>query len=548
MVGIYSILVVEDEEIIRRALPLVIDWNAIGFQIVEASGSAAEALKYLENNKVDLVLTDIRMPVINGLELACELNSRFPAVKTILLSAYRDFEYAVKGIEYGVYGYLLKSANKDEIRNYFLKLKEALDRENEITEKQEDPAGNFPGRLWMEYRLFLNNWLDLKEDYDRQRLICDGIAAGIDLSGQRSFTAACLELDGRRGLARKLGEEALSAIDNRIRYYISSLVEENQNGYITELGNRILLILTVPENNLHSFLQSLFDGLVEELSLVPENTCCAEITLTCAAGKTVNLPESLKDSLQSALSLIRKKVFLGGGILLFSDDTEAGSLPGSAGMWLDETVGQVDALLAEKKFGILAELLGQIEERLTADRICDLTAVQRYARKLLEMVSELCHRLNPARTGSFDAYELAELVSEADTICAALTPVKELLFRLDGLYAEGEARPDISKLVEKAVKYIQEHYAADLRLDEVAAHVSVHPVYLCRLFRQEKNSGFKDILTDIRMEKAKELLSDIGYKVYEVSMAVGYAKPKYFSNLFKKVTGLTPLEYRDRCR
>jgi two-component system sensor histidine kinase YesM len=259
----YHLLIVEDEEIIRRALPLIIDWRAIGFEVVGTTGSAAEALQIIDEQSVDVVLTDIKMPIVSGLELAGELKTRFPEIKTVLLSAYRDFNYALKGIEYGVYGYLLKTDSKTEIRNYFVKLKDDLDRER--------------------------------------------------------IASSTVRLDDRN------------------------------------IGNEQPQVDSVP----------------------------------------------------------------------------------------------------------------------------------------------------PAAAGA---------------------------------------------IVTKALAYLQANYAKDVHLDDVAEYVRVHPVYLCRLFNHELGTTFKEKLTCIRIEKAKELLRDPGARVYEISLAVGYLKPRYFSDLFKKVTGMTPLEYRETIR
>jgi two-component system, response regulator YesN len=133
----YKLLIVEDEEIIRKALPLVIDWNSVGFEVVAAVGDGLSALKTLEEHKADVVLSDIRMPEMDGLELAREIRQRYPEIKTILLSAYSEFDYARKGIKYGIYGYLLKSQSEEEIEKYFSDLKQILDRESILKPENE---------------------------------------------------------------------------------------------------------------------------------------------------------------------------------------------------------------------------------------------------------------------------------------------------------------------------------------------------------------------------------------------------------------------------
>ncbi|MNV77781.1 Arabinose operon regulatory protein [compost metagenome] len=102
------------------------------------------------------------------------------------------------------------------------------------------------------------------------------------------------------------------------------------------------------------------------------------------------------------------------------------------------------------------------------------------------------------------------------------------------------------RIVDEALAYIKKNYAEQISLEELARYVNVHPVHLSRLFSKDLGNTFKYLLTEARMEEAKRLLKDINYKVYEISTMVGYEKPRYFSELFRNVTGLTPLEYREK--
>ena len=125
----YKVVLVEDEEIFRKVLPEIIDWKALGFEIVKIVENGRKALEYLQEEQVDVILTDIRMPVLNGLDLAMEVKNRYPMTKIILLSAFNEFDYARKGIDCGVYGYILKSEGEEEIERYFRNLKKTLDSE-----------------------------------------------------------------------------------------------------------------------------------------------------------------------------------------------------------------------------------------------------------------------------------------------------------------------------------------------------------------------------------------------------------------------------------
>lgn len=139
----YSVLIVEDEEIFRNVLPRIIDWPSLGFEVSGTAEDGRRALDFCSRRKVDVVLTDIRMPVLDGIELAMELKVAAPGTKVVLLSAFEDFEYARRGIACGVHGYILKSEGEEEIERYFARLRPALDAERTAApgpgdETQED--------------------------------------------------------------------------------------------------------------------------------------------------------------------------------------------------------------------------------------------------------------------------------------------------------------------------------------------------------------------------------------------------------------------------
>jgi YesN/AraC family two-component response regulator len=140
---------------------------------------------------------------------------------------------------------------------------------------------------------------------------------------------------------------------------------------------------------------------------------------------------------------------------------------------------------------------------------------------------------------------LIKAVGFCDTIGCALRQLELFLTEVMVLLSDNFAHN--SRIIEEALQYIRSNYPKQILLEDVASHVNLHPVYLSRLFKSEIRKTFKSVLTEIRIEKAKKLLvSNLDNKVYEISELVGYEKPRYFSSLFKNMTGLTPLEYREK--
>jgi YesN/AraC family two-component response regulator len=125
----YRILIVDDEEIIRQGLTQIIDWTEIGFEVAGTARSGSSAVEFIHNESVDVVILDIKMPKMSGLEVSRYLYEHFPAIKIVILSGYAEFEYAQKTINYNVFSYLLKPSRKEVIQELFLKLKSIMDNE-----------------------------------------------------------------------------------------------------------------------------------------------------------------------------------------------------------------------------------------------------------------------------------------------------------------------------------------------------------------------------------------------------------------------------------
>ena len=143
----YTVLIVEDEEVFRNVLPRIIDWRSLGFEVAGTAENGGAALAFCARSPVDVVLTDIRMPVLDGIELAMELKLSCPGVKVVLLSAFEDFEYARRGISCGVHGYILKSEGEEEIERYFARMRRSLDDERRSVREGRDAPPSSLGEL-----------------------------------------------------------------------------------------------------------------------------------------------------------------------------------------------------------------------------------------------------------------------------------------------------------------------------------------------------------------------------------------------------------------
>lgn len=528
----YRLLIVEDEELIRKSLCVLIDWEEVGFSVAGAVENGGQALAFIAQNPVDVVMTDIRMPVMDGLELACELQSRYPRVKTILCSAYSEFAYARKGIEYGVYGYLLKSQDDEEIEEYFRQLRQKLDRES--AHRLPDGKGGRPD-FW-EHREALAHLL--QEGADPAQLREEAARCRVALEG---FPMAALwfHLDNAALLREELDGAGMRRLEKLLEEQLLSAMEWQGQGFLLKTQDGPLVLWKDFAEGWRERLEALRLALCQELCAMQAT---AKAGLTAVMGLPAGAIEALPGSFASLKDALRCQLYLGEGRMILAQEEPFEERELSA-----EDSGrrlqQAQRLCHERDAAALCRLLEETCREWKARRITSRQPVELFATRFALLLADAAGR----QGGMAGSSELLRTLSGLDTLEGIFSrlqlAVQELLPR-PGEEAPQEKQP--KKLVEKALAFMRENYAGDISLERTAAYVNVHPVHLSRLFRQETSQTFKGILTQLRIDAAKQMLSDLDLRIYEISERVGYQKPRYFSELFKEVTGMTPLEYREK--
>ncbi len=530
----YNVILVEDEEIFRRVLPAIIDWNAIGFNIVAVVDNGRKALKFLQEERADVILTDIRMPVLNGLDLAMEVKNQYPMTKVVLLSAFNEFDYARKGIDCGVYGYILKSEGEEEIEKYFRSLKKVLDNEADFEN----------GDIWVQRDLFFQCMmkngaaaLTQMEDIAKK--------AQLPLS-YGNCTVTAFELDERQYVDYLYGSDCVREILLYIRDYLVSRIEFTHLGYVLASGSAVYVLWTMDKERVMQELRPIFADLSSELQLYDRGEEPG-ITATCAVGEAGYDMAGIRDSYGSAMAALLHRTYIGGGQIIHCGDLA--EVTGARMNLPDEgrLTDQILALINEGNTVKAAGYLESLRDRIKADRITDMSAVTAFAiRVILAVMRDVGKmRVNMEDGLLLKSTYLIKAIGFCDTIRCALRQLELFLVEVMAFLSSDNVTQN-SKITEEALRYINSNYSEQITLEDVAVHVNVHPVYLSRLFSRDVKKTFKTVLTEIRMEKAKKLLVDLDYKVYEISEFVGYKKPRYFSELFKTLTGLTPLEYREK--
>jgi two-component system, response regulator YesN len=522
----YKLLIVEDEEIFRRVLPTIIDWGSIGFEVIGVCENGFKALEFLYTADVDAIMTDIRMPVFNGLELAMEVKSRFPRTRVTLLSAFNEFDYARKALECGVYGYILKSDGEEEIIEHFTRLKNVLDQEELQNRNSED--------YWRKRELLFKqiitgnpgSQVNMAETFGKSGLF----------GHNQECRVALLRIDELKHMTFYSGPDRVRSLIEEIRTYLYEHVEIRSKGTVITLQEMFCIIIYMQpgQEQLQAF-REVYLQLKEE----------TDAELSCVIGEKAANVEEL------CLSYNRAKVVLQHAYV-GNDWIENGSVPSTGGnqtltfMEEERLLKDMLLLVKGKQQEPLIEYLEALQRQLTEARLSEIGRISGFAVKLvLALVNELGEMGKKPEAMLEKANSIIKEIGCFETLAMVFKRLEAFVVEAFELLNEENGLKN-RRIVDEALDYIHKHYAGQLSLEGLARHLNVHPVHVSRLFSKDLKKTFKTILTEVRMEEAKRLLKDINYRVYEISSLVGYEKPRYFSELFRSVTGLTPLEYRER--
>lgn len=524
-------LLADDEEEIRAGIGRKTDWEGLGFQLVGEAENGAEALELAEQLRPDVVLTDIQMPFMDGLELCRRLHGLLPAAKMVVFSGFDDFEYARQAVAMNVSEYILKPVDPKQLRRVLQQLRDELDRQRAERRDMETLRRRYEESLPVLRELFFTRLLDgglsSEQLWDR--------AARFELELPRGpWAAALIRVDGPY-------LDGEGARDELLLLSVRAFFQERF--HLPEHTVHLLLY-----NDAVALLASL-PGQGDVYPLIGElERMCAlggsilGLTLTIGVGRCCSRPERLYLAAEEARSALDYRVLTGSGRVIYLADLEPG---GRVRLSFDDSDER--ALSAAVKLGSqqqISDLIGSYMARVGEAGLA-LSQCQLFFLELTTCLIKLSRAggVEPEMVfgrGFTGAVQLTDFRSpeELGDWCVARC------LTLRGLL--GAQRSDSARgLVEKARTFIQQHFShSDLSVDALCAHLHLSPAYFSTLFKRETGMSFTAYVTKVRMEEAARLLRQTEDKTYLIAERIGYSDPNYFSYVFKRQFGTTPSKYR----
>jgi two-component system response regulator YesN len=526
----YKLLLVDDEELEMRYTRTIIEQSSLDIKIVGEVLNGEEAIERCRSDQPDIVFMDIKMPGLDGLTALRMIQTDCPEVKTIIVTAYDEFEFAREALKLGASDYLLKPVSKTEIISVLRLLLQRIQRERAQKKEQEKAR----------QQLTLN--LPYIETGFVLALILGGHTTGESVSREDLFdiklspaAVIVVETPSRSSFWGYEKPKPVSPDYELFATVLEKKIRHHRNCLGARIGENRFAIVIAPQEGEEKEPYHMAEQFQQ--SIAQEG-----LPLFCGVGRTVPDPGILHESFREALQALNF-AFLNGGSPVQHIDALTRWKTKQANYPLDKEQALLGKLRRLDIEGFSQELASFCTEILPPPA-ANATLAKLWA---LELEISLCRS---AEEIWYQGEELAQLaLFGMETILAAQTP-RELQERI---LAWGKQLAEILEnkqkelehtVVPKAVAFLEKNHHTSLSLEDIAAHVHVSPFHFSRLFKQETGTTFLEYLTQIRITHAKILLRTTDISVTAVGNKVGYQDPNYFSRVFRKNEGITPSQYR----
>mgnify|MGYP001297358518 CR=1 FL=1 len=536
----YRVLIVEDEEIIRQGFKRTIEWEEYGLKIAGEAKDGAEGLEVAKRLRPHLIFADIRMPGMDGLAFAEQALRLLPDAKIVIVSGYKDYEYFRQSLHLGLFDYLLKPVEEEELVRVVENAVRSLD-ELQASRREEIEASS---RL-------------RKSESVLHHVLLSRLAEG-DLSPLREsmpdpylrevtydrYAVAVLRIDNYGELVR-----GIYAGDEEILLFTAVNICEEFAGANTfvfrQLGLKKQITLLKGINgtaegeafeNVQTEFQSETAGLLESFNRF------GRFKITLGVGRAYEGWEGIHRSYEEAIEAAERATFRSGSRLVAH---AGGAIPDGGPSWwtgeLEELFQSVCKLRdAERAVGLLDSALRSPEAEDAARG-----QVYGFAARMLELADQA------ARAGSSSPSRYVPYWFDWARI-RAMDDLREIR---EWVAAElvrllGRGNPvywDSRSLIRDLKEYVARHFTSEeMTLGSLSSKFGMNVYQICRLFKSEFGTNFHVFLTELKMEKAKEILRSSAMPVQDIAFLVGYKETKYFFKVFKKHVGMTPSEYRSQ--
>ncbi|URN93049.1 MAG: response regulator [Candidatus Pristimantibacillus lignocellulolyticus] len=511
----YKVMIVDDEPMIRQGLQSLIEWNEYGFQVVALASNGVEAIELYKEHFPDLILIDIRMPIMDGIRAIGELRQLGANSRILVLSGYGEFQYAQQAIRYKVDGYVMKPIDEHELIMYIEKASK------ELNQLQQAPIVSS-----QTIALLREEWL---KDFVEHEL--EEAELSID-HWKRLFTHPFLQAN--IVLVDTYSREISTTTRNTIKQQLSIFIEDQTWGYVFSTDTYIGIIISQSTMN---------QAKKEHLNNIIELSCNHKAQFVAVMTSTHTDLVALYEEVIQLKSALKNRFFMNSNKLfnltdiIHAHDDDKPKLP--LMVFIDQMSQKIFYVMDLGNKTRLDELIEQIADLLR--NYCDTEQQMKSSwAQLLTMAIKRISAMHPQLLLEADL----KLVTQLYLTHHYQLMLEQLKLQLTSLMnCLTVTASTNTTVIKQMIDFIDRHYAEPLRLETMADLFNYNSGYLGKMFKNHTGVSFNTYLDNVRIEQSIVMLQE-GYKVHQVAERVGYANVDYFHSKFKKYKGVSPSAYK----
>lgn len=532
-----KVIIVEDEDLLRDGLSTCVNWEKLGCELAGAAEDGIKALALMEKVSPDVVITDIKMPHMDGIELSEQIREKYPRIKIVIISGYDEFEYARRALKAGVSEYILKPVNLEQLDTVMKSITETIlaEREKEreilkLKDMSQQGLGTIRQTLFSKILLRKQSPEELGDLVSQIGEHVNGKYYSVGILEQQNFPIVSIDCDYLEIIEM---DRAFEQMVNRcLQDY--EVTEEGNHVEILRSSNceRLFCIVHNSAQEVKKIIKdisSLFDVKRDDMEHL-------QLTFGCVSRELTGLYKSFLNARGSC----EKKFLENWSQILHTD--------GKASSTIQHMNYDAQALFFEVRSGTgegIASCLEEFRESLSREKIVSymqiVMIVSNLYFELIKLPEEVGANIQDIIGDPMEAFHRIiekrkrhEMIEEIGKVCAQ---IHEYFGSVSGAKMQG--------VLKRILEYIDTHYMEeDLAMKDAADYAYISVSYLSLILKKEIGKIFIEYLTEVRIEKAKNCLLHTNMKNYEVANACGYSTPAYFSTVFKGVCGVSPSAFR----
>ena len=526
----HRVMIVEDEILVRTGLRTILDWSKLGLEVQSDASDGVEAYEIYRELRPDIIVTDLRMPRMDGMELIRKIREEDHRTRFVILTCVEELELARKAIELGVDGYILKlSMTPDEMESV---LRGAVERLKDLTAcgyPEPKALGSGPNRKRRD-ELFKQYLVD--KTMSTSDFLQSMSASGFALVGRR-IILVCMKIDHCFLMSADRRADGANPTEETIFAITESIAKKYRDVCVTRLrpAEYLLCFTSPPGTEQRGGSQAYKDVLQNIRSSLKRYF---GLTMSCGVSRETTAAHSMQDAFAEAFAALEYRLYTGTGTTNTWDQRAFLSSVRAKYADLLEAPGQLATL------GCTEEYLKRVRGLASRGPV-DPDTMRGFFVHLLQMTALFSHA---------DKVVFEDLVIRYGDVLQRCETMQELRRAygefLDDAVAQGRRSIPYSRHVAAAIEHLQEHFAEEISLQRIADVAGVSPAYFSALFKREVNMSFSAYLTSFRIAKAEEMLLNTDLLSYEVSERAGFSDAAHFSRTFKKSTGVSPSDFRKR--